>query len=177
VDGPRAAVLEVTIGGIITSLKPRKTRKGDWMAVFILEDLEGVVETLVFPESYKTLQELMADDLPVLVKGKVESDEGRCRVMVSQMIRLDDARQQRADALLIRLQAPAVEESHAGKLHEVLTRFPGNCPVYLQLDRPGAYALTLKADADLKVSPTPELTLAVEQLLGKGSVVFRVRGL
>ncbi|TDI13943.1 MAG: DNA polymerase III subunit alpha [Acidobacteria bacterium] len=168
---------EVTIGGIITALKPRKTRKGDWMAVFTLEDLEGVVETLVFPEAYKKLQELLADDLAVLIKGKVESDEGRCRLIVTHMIRLEEARQQQADALLIRMQAPDVGAEEARKLHAMLAEFPGHCPVYLRLDRPGAFALTLKTDPDLKVNPSAELTAAVEGLLGVGSVVFRVRGL
>jgi DNA polymerase-3 subunit alpha len=40
---------EVSLGGIITALRPIKTRKGDRMATFILEDLEGGVEALVFP--------------------------------------------------------------------------------------------------------------------------------
>ena len=44
---------EVTVGGIVVALRLIKTKKGDRMASFILEDLEGGAEVLVFPETYK----------------------------------------------------------------------------------------------------------------------------
>ena len=42
---------DVSIGGIIGGMRLIKTRKGDRMASFVLEDTEGSVEALVFPSS------------------------------------------------------------------------------------------------------------------------------
>ncbi|KAB2890737.1 MAG: aldehyde dehydrogenase, partial [Kofleriaceae bacterium] len=71
---------EVTVGGIVTALRLIKTKKGDRMASFLLEDLEGSVETLVFPEAYKKAAGRLADDQVVLVKGRAEVlDDGRTR--------------------------------------------------------------------------------------------------
>ena len=64
---------EVTVGGIITALRLIKTKKGDRMASFLLEDLEGSAEVLVFPETYKKVAARLADDQVVLVKGRAES--------------------------------------------------------------------------------------------------------
>ena len=44
----------VNIGGVVTALTRKFTKKGDQMAVFVLEDLEANIEVTLFP---RTLQE------------------------------------------------------------------------------------------------------------------------
>jgi DNA polymerase-3 subunit alpha len=168
---------EATVGGMISGLRPRKTRKGDWMAVFTLEDLEGTVETLVFPETYKSCRDLLADELPVFVKGKVESDEGRTRLLASEIVPMKEARQRQAEAILIRITTPGVVERDVQELFELLQRSRGGCRVYLELVRPERFRATLKADPGLRVAPTADLTAAIERLVGPGSVRVQVRGL
>src|SRR5260221_8301945 len=73
-----AGAPEVTVGGIITGLPLIKTRQGDRMASFVLEDLEGSAGGLVFPEAYKKTGGPLGHDLVGLVKGKPEVlDEGK----------------------------------------------------------------------------------------------------
>ena len=43
---------DVAVGGIVAACRQLKTRKGDRMAVFTLEDAHGSVEVVVFPETY-----------------------------------------------------------------------------------------------------------------------------
>jgi DNA polymerase-3 subunit alpha len=40
-----------TVGGVVTSLQRKFTKKGDPMAVFVLEDLQSTVEVMVFPKT------------------------------------------------------------------------------------------------------------------------------
>src|SRR5258706_4597509 len=95
---------EVTIGGIIGALRLIKTRKGDRMASFLLEDLEGSVESLVFPETYRKTAARLADDQLVLVKAKAEPvDEGKTRLLVSEVLPLEQAKLQEARYVTIRL--------------------------------------------------------------------------
>ena len=42
----------LAIGGIVAACRQLKTRKGDRMAVFTLEDAQGSVEIVAFPEAY-----------------------------------------------------------------------------------------------------------------------------
>ena len=44
---------EISIGGIVSGLRPLKTRKGDRMCVFMLDDADGSIEVVVFPEAFK----------------------------------------------------------------------------------------------------------------------------
>src|SRR6185436_13855138 len=53
-EPPAKTVAEnVLIGGIVGSLRPLKTRKGDRMCVFVLDDPHGSLEVVVFPEAFK----------------------------------------------------------------------------------------------------------------------------
>ncbi len=43
---------DIWMAGIVSGLRPLKTRKGDRMAVFMLDDVDGSVEVVVFPETF-----------------------------------------------------------------------------------------------------------------------------
>ena len=81
---------EVSVGGMITGLRQLRTRKGDSMAAFELEDLSGTVQVLVWPNAYKRNSQLMENDVPVLVRGRCELDaKGEIRLLCSQLFHLD----------------------------------------------------------------------------------------
>ena len=64
-----------TIGGVITGLQRKWTKKGDLMAVFQLEDLQGTIEAMVFPKTMAAVGHLLADDAVVIVSGRVDKRE------------------------------------------------------------------------------------------------------
>ncbi len=66
---------EVTIGGIIGAVRALKTRKGDRMAAFALDDPQGSIEVVAFPETFAKASALIQTDSMVLVKGKFERDD------------------------------------------------------------------------------------------------------
>ncbi len=45
----------ITTAGIITALRVAKSKKGDFYAQAALEDMEGTIEMIVFPEAYRKL--------------------------------------------------------------------------------------------------------------------------
>ncbi|MBS1839161.1 MAG: DNA polymerase III subunit alpha, partial [Actinobacteria bacterium] len=61
-----------TIGGVITGLQRKWTRKGDLMAVFVLEDLQGSVEAMVFPKTMAQIGHLLVEDAVVLTTGRID---------------------------------------------------------------------------------------------------------
>ena len=64
---------DCTIGGIVTGLRPLKTKRGDRMAVFMLEDDVAKVEAVVFPEAFAKYGGLVVDEAMLLVQGQVRS--------------------------------------------------------------------------------------------------------
>jgi DNA polymerase-3 subunit alpha len=158
---------------MILALKKRRTRRGDWMAVFNLEDLEGTVEVLVFPELFKASQGRLENDTAVVVKGKAELEDGRWRVVAEEISPLSGAAERRASRVVLEVNASGLQSERVVQAHRLLRDHPGECPVEIRLTQPGGYRLVLRADSRLRVGPNPALTAALEQVLGKGSVVYR----
>jgi DNA polymerase-3 subunit alpha len=164
---------EVTVGGIVTALRLIKTKKGDRMASFLLEDLEGSVETLVFPEAYKKAAGQLADDQVVLVKGRAEiQDDGRARLLASDVLPLEQAKLAEARHVTIRVAVSAWDREKGERLRDILGAHRGNCPVTLELVRPGSWALALAPSAHYCVRPDALLCEEVEALLGPGALVL-----
>jgi DNA polymerase-3 subunit alpha len=168
---------EVSVGGIVTALRLIKTKKGDRMASFVLEDLEGSVECLVFPETYKKTAGRLADDQVVLVKGRAETpDEGRARLLASDVQPLEQAKLAEARFVTIRVPAGSWDRSKGERLRDILGAHRGDCPVTLEIIRPGAYAVALAPSAAYRVRPGSVLRDEIEALLGPGALVLSRNG-
>jgi DNA polymerase-3 subunit alpha len=161
-----------TIAGIVSALKRRKTRRGDAMAVFNLEDLQGSVEVVVFPEAYARQRGLIEDEAALLVTGNVEIAEEQRRLIAETFLPLERV-EERAKEIVIAIPASGLQESEVGRVRDLLRERPGPCQVYLEVTQPNGFRATLKAGAALKVSPSRDLAVALEDLLGKGAVRFR----
>jgi DNA polymerase-3 subunit alpha len=174
-----AANGDLTVGGIVTALRLIRTKKGDRMASFLLEDLEGSVETLVFPEAYKKAAGRLADDQVVLVKGRAEvQDDGRARLLASEVLPLDQAKLADARYVTVRVPVAIWDREKGERLRDILGAHRGDCPVTLELVRPGSWAVALAPSAYYRVRPDVTLRDEVEALLGPGSLVLgRTNGL
>jgi DNA polymerase-3 subunit alpha len=164
---------EVTVGGIIAALRLIKTKKGDRMASFVLEDLEGGAECLVFPETYKKVAGRLAEDQVVLVKGKSEVvEETKCRVLVTEVLPLEQAKLAEARYVTIRVPVEQWDRAKGERLRDILGAHRGECPVTLEMFRPGAFAVAVAPSAYYKVRPDAALRAEVEGLLGPGALVL-----
>ena len=164
---------KATLAGIVSALKRRRTKKGDAMAVFNLADLDGAVEVIVFPETYSKHRSVIEEDAALLVTGTVEIDEDRRRIIAEAVLPLDQAEEKKAREVVLRVPAGDLEPKVMERVKALLRDRPGPCPVYVEVTRPSAFRATLRAAGALKVSPSRDLTLALEGLLGKGAVRFR----
>ena len=80
------SLADVWVGGIVSGLRPLKTKKGDRMAVFVLDDIAGGIEVVVFPETFAKHASLIAADAMVLVRGKFEKDDESARLVATEML-------------------------------------------------------------------------------------------
>ena len=77
---------DVWVGGIVSGLRPLKTKKGDRMAVFMLDDVGGAVEVVVFPETFSKHGSLVESDAMLLVRGKLEKDDESARLVATELM-------------------------------------------------------------------------------------------
>jgi DNA polymerase-3 subunit alpha len=124
----------VRIGGIITTLARRFSRKGDPYAVFRLEDLAGGVQVVGFPSVFEHAQGFLAPDRIVLVRGRIDLRGRELQVMAGEIVPLEDETPAPV-AEELRLAVPAEEctDGLVARLKETLAAHPGGVPVVLQL--------------------------------------------
>ena len=75
----------VTLVGMLASIRTTVTKKGDKMAFVQLEDMQGQCEAVFFPEKYEAFKEYLEEERVVMVKGKAQSRNGRTSVLVDTL--------------------------------------------------------------------------------------------
>jgi DNA polymerase-3 subunit alpha len=154
-------------------VKPLKTRKGDRMATFVLEDMDSRIEIVAFPESYGKYYEFIQKELLVWVKASVQSNGGSIRVQLSQIMPLEDAFQKMAKKLILRVNLPALERSVFDEIKALLMEFEGECPVLLELETKDALKVLLQSVDIQGVKCAREMTERLEDLLGDNAVLIK----
>ncbi len=177
-DGAPARLVldDVSVGGIVSGMRALKTKKGDPMAVFTLEDHQGAVEVVVFPETYGRFRHLIDSGALLLVRGKFERDEDSSRFQAVELSPLETLRERLAKAVSIHLSAAAASRATLEALWDLLAKHQGDRPIVLEMEVSRASRrLRVRADVttQIRVKPSEQLVIAVEQLCGAGSVVLQ----
>ena len=161
----RADGITVTLGGLITTVQRKTTKQGSSWAIVNLEDLEGSVEVMVFPQSYNQVSTLLIEDAVIIVRARVDrSDDDGVRVVAMEITAPDFSE---ADAGPVRLTMdvnrcipPLID-----RLKEILAVHPGTTEVNLHLTG-GTHTTVLRLDDKLRVTPSPALYGDLKALLG-----------
>jgi DNA polymerase-3 subunit alpha len=165
---------DIWMGGIVSGLRMLKTRKGDRMAVFMLDDVAGSVEVVAFPEAFTKHATLIEADAMLLVRGKLDKDDESARLVASEMLPIAALVERTTREIAIHLAAPPHGRTTFEALAELLSRHRGDRRVYLELDVRGPdRPLRVRADVAQRVRPSERLVAEVEQLCGTGTVELR----
>jgi len=165
---------DVWVGGIVSGLRSLKTKKGDRMAVFMLDDIAASLEVVVFPEAFAKHAPLIEADAMVLVRGKLEKDDESARLVATELLPIAALAERTTREVAIHLAVPPHGRPTFEALAELLSRHRGDRRVFLELDvKGGAKPLRVKANVAQRVRPSEKLVAEVEQLCGTGSVELR----
>src|SRR5262249_37074776 len=176
--GRKPIQADTSVGGVIAACRQLKTKKGDRMAVFTLEDSQANVEVIAFPETYLRAAALIESGTLVLVRGKLERDDETARVLASEILPLDSVRERVAREVAIRVKMPAGRELFEA-LGVVFSRHRGDRRVSFEMEVPQGTAsgkpLRVRADVStqIRVHPSATLIAEVEQIVGHGAVSLR----
>jgi DNA polymerase III subunit alpha len=163
--------VECRIAGIVTDFRTRRTKKGDLMGVFTLEDLTGAVETVVFPNSYPKFEPYMTSDCPILVSGRFESESERsCKIIASDLQPLTGIAERNARTLRISACVSTLSPGSATLLHRLLESHRGDTGVDVELYNPADFRVNIQSSDFVKVKSSPELIEKIESICGPGSV-------
>ena len=161
---------EVSIGGIVSSLRVARTKKGDPMGVIMLEDWEGVVEVVVFPDTYAKTQRLLEADAPLIVKGKLDNDESTIKILATDIYPIERAAEILSRTVTIHIDVRTAPSNLAEQLQPVIDEKRGSAEIIFELDFPGRYTALVRPNPYVKIVPDREFVEHVERICGPNTV-------
>jgi DNA polymerase-3 subunit alpha len=157
----------VTLAGIITSLRRSVTRRGQTMAYFVLEDLTGSLEALLFPSNFLKFNRFLEEDLPVLVTGRLNFQEDKPKIMVDKIKPLDNLVEERENPstskLYLKIPSFFDEQQFREKLMPILEQYQGDTPLYLYFPQEERL---IKSNRQYWVKVVPDLIQQLEKIIG-----------
>ncbi|HKY69189.1 MAG TPA: DNA polymerase III subunit alpha, partial [Acidimicrobiales bacterium] len=155
-----------SLGGVITGLQRKWTRKGDLMAVFTLEDLRSSVEVMVFPRTMQEQGHKLADDAVVVVKGRVDKRDDAPK-LIAQSIDVIEVGDSDAEPLRVRVPPQLLSQATVAHLKQILADHPGGAPVFLHLGERQVVRLPEQWNVDTSNGLLGQLRV----VLGSGAIV------
>ena len=164
----RADGQSVVVGGILSGVQRKVTRKGDPWAAATLEDLEGAIEVLFFPATYAGCATLLAEDAVVLVRGRLDRRDESPK-LIAQEVTAPDLSAKQTGPFVVSMPVQRCVAPVVDRLQEVLRSHPGLAEVHLRLCN-GRRTTVVRLDDKLRVRPSPALAADLKQLLGPSCV-------
>ncbi|MEE9591411.1 MAG: DNA polymerase III subunit alpha [Thermodesulfobacteriota bacterium] len=148
---------EVSICGIVASLKEIKTKKGEKMAFINLEDLKGNIEIIVFSALYSKANDCLKSTTPLIVTGRVDKGEEHTKIIASDIYPLEKAKERFQKKVHIVVNAKAVGSNSLNELKKIIMSHLGTSPVFLHLREADGEETVIALPDNMKITPSDGL--------------------
>jgi len=156
----------VTLGGLVSSVQLKTTkRSGDRWAIVSLEDLEGVVEVMVWHNTFTKFATLLNDDAILLMKVKIDKRDDEAPRVAALEISVPDISSSYSGPVNVYIPETRVNAAVMDSLRQILSAHPGTTEVHLTVVQTDKF-VSVKTDDKLRVAPSPSLFADLKALLG-----------
>ena len=156
----------VTLGGVVTSLSRRYTKRGELMATFTLEDLEASIEVFCFPKTMQEYGMRLESDAIVCVRGRLDVREDEAKLIAIEITRPEFAPEDANLPIEVTVPLTSLTESLVDALRELVVEHPGSVPVHLRLGEK-----LLRLPPQFNVDPGGGFVGALKELFGPQAIV------
>jgi DNA polymerase-3 subunit alpha len=172
---------EVLVGGMLAAVKfshtknPRQGSDHTKYAMWDLEDLDGIVRCICWPEQFAEFGELVKADAILAMRATIDRRPGSddVNLIISELIPLDQLSARFTSGVVIRVREDTHSVDVLSALREIVRGYPGSKPLRLRLElADGGYVVLECAKSGVTIDA--ELRRRVDELLGPGN--FRLVG-
>ncbi len=161
------------IGCVLTDIKQKKTRRGDRMCLGLLEDLKGTIDFVIYPKTFQANEDLVEPDLPLLVVGVCDVEEGGAlKIVVNELLPLNEARDHTVTMIRLEIDLERLTEQRARDLADLLDENRGECAVEILMRRKNLGSAYLKANGFLGIRWSTRLKRRIEEITYPGVVQY-----
>ncbi|MBI1869965.1 MAG: DNA polymerase III subunit alpha [Chlamydiae bacterium] len=164
---------EIMMGGILSKVQLKTTKRGDRMAILFFEDLEGMTEMVVYPKVFEKIRSLVQEDQICFIEGKVELRDDTPKVVVNEMTHLNEALKVYIKSIDIQMKAGEIKSEDLDQLYKELLGEKGDCPVTIQFLFPEGSKITMATSPKFKIKPSLEVIQRLKEMFGDHAVVVK----
>lgn len=162
----------INLLAMIRSVRRIVTRTNRTMAIVEVEDLTGVIEAVLFPESYERFSEHLQEDLAVTIRAKVDERNDMLQLLVDDLAPYEEvvpAPVEEVTNVLVTIRSQGSVQQDVPvmtRLAALLKEFEGDDPIFVRLRFNDGERLLRSS---LRVDWCSDLRQAIDDVLGRGS--------
>jgi len=154
----------IRIGGVVAGSKIIRTKKEELMAFIQLEDMLGVIEVVVFPSVYAQSRDLLAADQPIVIQGKVQSEEKGAKILADTIVPMDQVESLWSAEIHFSMEMNGLDKEALERLRDIVSRHPGDCHGFLHLKMAGEAEAVIAMSEDWRIQPNDNLAREIKGL-------------
>ena len=163
----------IRVCGIISDIKKKIDRRGNTMAFVTIEDFTGKADCIVFADPYKKFVQLLYVGSIVMMTGKNDGNEEAIKVIVNEVISIDDVRKKFIKSVLININLDLTSEQDAFELIKLIENHKGKCQCFLNFIGGDLQNNSIYLTRKYTIDPDQKFTDAVKKIFGQHSVQLR----
>lgn len=161
----------VRLGGVITGIIPRKSKKGAMYGELFFEDLSGRMKVLAFKDKWVQWKDKLKEDHPYFLEGRLpDNDDTQPNIYLETLTELEGYLKKQARRVVIKLQYDQLTDVFMDKLKEKLYENKDSVPYMVAVYTPDRYRVTLNNFSEYGLMATLSAKQDIETLTGENSV-------
>jgi len=156
----------VKLAGLVNTIRIKRTRKGEKMAIINVEDKKGFTEVVVFPDVFARCATLLNDDRPLLITGDAEVSDNTAKIRAQDIVALETVKQRTINSIVIPVSQGGLNRSSLVKLKDLIFRYPGECQLKFRVKLDDNHKATVATHNRYSIMPEENLIKEIESLIG-----------
>lgn len=158
---------EVDMAGVIESIKIKRTKKGEKMAIVKFEDPTGSIEVVVFPAVFNQYSPLLKSEEPLLIRGTAEVEENAVKVISQEILSLEKARQGIIRTVELPLERQILSRENLEEIKDILFKYHGESSVLFRVNPGQGKEYLISAHHNFRVTPCNDMLREMEAVIGQ----------
>jgi DNA polymerase-3 subunit alpha len=168
IEGKRNGA-ECAFAGAVVQSRMMRTKRGQRWAIVTLQDRTGMLEALLFPETFQKLEPILKNGQPVVLKGRVNVEESGSRLAVADGRSLEQILERLPSQLRVRVNLNETSKETLERLDQLMASRPGRCRVEFDLLRGDGSEAILESQRCVQADP--ELLEGIRGICGADAIV------
>jgi DNA polymerase III subunit alpha len=165
----------VSMGGMLSSIKvshvknPKDSNSPTKYVMFDLEDVEGAIRCILWPQEYAKFSQFIVPDAIVVMQGRLDFRGGdEANLIVDKVVPINQLSESMAQGIRIRIDERELGVEKLRIAHEVLRGYPGDRMLKIQLALQNGTMVDL--DSKRRIEVNEELCRRLRDVLGETNV-------